>query len=237
MYSTRTTKKLRGGLPTKTLHWKQCRENSYPKASDADSLTYLRQILCLGEALEVVGGLPKWMEHDLLRVLAVRRVTPIGALPEGWMILLAHSVSIHGEVRLLSHTELVHAPLHEHVLSPRAKLPIWIIALPSESRLAVLEVDTTCGDMVALQPREEPCGEEDRVCVDLNDPVAARRQLLLPNVQPGLVEHHGIDPRTLLLPLEQVEVGVNVKHLGGLRPVAQHRFHVAVHSPLGTAPM
>ena len=158
--------------------------------------TSLRKILSLCEALEVVSGLPEWMERDLLRVLAVRRVTPIGALPEGWMILLAHSISIHGEVRLLSHTDLVHAPLHEQVLSPRAKLPIWIIALPSESRLAglevreeglepiarhnfeiaeesvhdicaVLDVDTTCGDMVALQPREEPCGEEDRVCVDL----------------------------------------------------------------------
>ena len=89
---------LRGGLPTKTLHWKNGRGQCYPKASDADCLTYLRQILCLGEALEVVGGLPEWMVHDLLRVLAVRRVTSIGALPEGWMILLAHSIGVHGEV-------------------------------------------------------------------------------------------------------------------------------------------
>ena len=89
--------------------------------------------------------------------------------------------------------------------------------------------------VVALRPRGEPCREVDRVSVDRDDPQAALDQVLLPHVQNGLVERHGIDPRTLLLPFEQLRVGANVKHLVGLRPVAQRHFYAPVPSPLGTA--
>merc|ERR1711897_102411 len=101
-----------------------------------------RQILPLrrSKALEVVGGLLKRMQRDRLRARAVRR--PLDALRLLQLlgeISLASPIGGEGEVRNLRDPNLVHAPLHEEIFSPRAKFPVRILALPIERRLARLE--------------------------------------------------------------------------------------------------
>merc|ERR1712186_291006 len=104
----------------------------------------------------------------------------------------AFPIGGEGEVRNLRDPNLVHALLHEEIFSPRAKLPVRILALPIERRLArleareegaecfggyhlevpeetihnllaVLDVDASRRDFVALQGVKEPLRKEYRI--------------------------------------------------------------------------
>merc|ERR1719412_1011245 len=103
--------------------------------------------------------------------------------------------------------------------------------------LTILNVDTSCRDFVALHCAQEASREENSISVNLDNPIATRRQIIVADVLPSLVEHHGVNPCFCFFPLEQMEVAVHIIDFNRCDPRRRARdqlyFHIAENSPLG----
>merc|ERR1712032_121851 len=104
------------------------------------------------------------MQHNGLRACAVRR--PFDAL---------RLLQLLGQIGLASSIGGYHLEVPEEA---------------EHNLLAVLNVDAARRSLVALQRVKKTLWKEHRVAINLDDPIAVGRELLVADVQPSLVEHH-----------------------------------------------